>query len=151
MTSQKVGTPIEILLVEDSAGDVRLTKEALKDAKIPSKVSAVPDGVEALAFLQRRGNYARAARPDLILLDLNLPKKNGRQVLKEIKGDPDLRCIPVIILTISQAKEDILNTYNLHANCYITKPIDLDGFMEVVKSIQDFWLTIAKLPTHGEE
>jgi chemotaxis family two-component system response regulator Rcp1 len=151
MTSQKVGTPIKILQVEDSPGDVRLTKEAFKDAEIPVKLRAVPDGIEALAFLRRQGDYDRAARPDLILLDLNLPKMSGHQVLKEIKDDPDLKYIPVFILTVSQAREDILKACELHANCYITKPIDLNEFTEVVKSIQDFWLTSVKLPTYEEK
>lgn len=139
-------TPIEILLVEDSPADVRLTKEALKEEKIHNNLSVVNDGVEAMAFLHRQGKYSKAARPDLILLDLNLPKKDGREVLKEIKSDKELKAIPVVVLTISKAEEDVIKSYNLHANCYITKPIDLNQFAKVVKTIQDFWLTIVKLP-----
>ena len=139
-------TPIEILLVEDSPADVRLTKEALKEEKIHNNLSVVNDGVEAMAFLRRQGEYSNAARPDLILLDLNLPKKDGREVLKEIKSDKELKAIPVVVLTISKAEEDVIKSYDLHANCYITKPIDLNQFAKVVKSIQEFWLTIVKLP-----
>ena len=138
---------IEILLVEDSPGDARLTVEALKDAKVNNRMNIARDGVEALEFLRREGQYERAPRPDLILLDLNMPKKDGREVLAEIKSDDSLRRIPVVILTCSQAEEDILKAYNLNANCYITKPVDLDQFMRVVKGIKDFWLTIVKLPT----
>lgn len=138
--------PIEILMVEDNPGDVRLTVEALKEGKIRNNFRTVEDGVEAIAFLRRQGPYADAPRPDLILLDLNLPKKNGREVLAEIKEDPDLRRIPVVILTVSQAEQDILKSYNLYANCYITKPVDLDQFLEVVKSIENFWLTVVMLP-----
>jgi two-component system, chemotaxis family, response regulator Rcp1 len=140
------GRPIEILLVEDNPGDVRLTIEALKEAKVRNHLSVAKDGVEALAFLHREGSYAAAARPDLILLDLNLPRKDGREVLAEIKADASLRAIPVVILTTSQADQDILRSYELHANCYITKPVDLDQFITVVKSIEDFWLTIVTLP-----
>jgi chemotaxis family two-component system response regulator Rcp1 len=138
--------PIEILLVEDSTADVRLTIEALKDAKVRNKLSVVEDGVKAMAYLQKKGEYANATRPDLILLDLNLPKKSGREVLAEIKKDKDFKRIPVVILTVSRAEEDVLHSYNLHANCYITKPVDFDKFMEVVKSIESFWLTVVKLP-----
>jgi chemotaxis family two-component system response regulator Rcp1 len=138
--------PIEILMVEDNPGDVRLTVEALKEGKVRNNFHAVQDGVEALAYLRREGPHAEAARPDLILLDLNLPKKNGREVLAEIKDDPDLRRIPVVILTVSQAEQDIVKSYNLHANCYITKPVDLEQFLEVVKSIENFWLTVVMLP-----
>jgi chemotaxis family two-component system response regulator Rcp1 len=138
--------PIEILMVEDNPGDVRLTVEALKEGKVRNNFHTVEDGVEALAFLRREGGYAEAPRPDLILLDLNLPKMNGPEVLAEIKEDPELRRIPVVILTVSQAEQDIVKSYNLHANCYITKPVDLDQFLEVVKSIENFWLTIVKLP-----
>jgi two-component system, chemotaxis family, response regulator Rcp1 len=140
---------IEILLVEDSPADVRLTKEALTEEKLHNNLSVVNDGVEAIAFLRKEGKYASVVRPDLILLDLNLPKKDGRQVLKEIKNDDDLKSIPVVVLTVSKAEEDVLKTYNLHANCYITKPIDLNQFSKVVKSIKDFWLTIVKLPPNG--
>ena len=138
--------PIEILMVEDNPGDVRLTVEALKEGKVRNNFHTVEDGVEALAFLRRQGRYADAPRPDLVLLDLNLPKKNGREVLAEIKQDPDLRRTPVVILTVSQAEQDILKSYNLHANCYITKPVDLDQFLQVVKSIENFWLTVVMLP-----
>jgi len=147
MTSQDLLKPIEILLVEDNLADVRLTQEALKEEKLHTCLSVVNDGVEALAFLRREGKYANAMRPDLILLDLNLPRKDGREVLKEIKNDPELKAIPVVVLTISEAEKDILASYNLHANCYITKPLDLNQFSTVVKSIQDFWLTIVKLPS----
>ncbi len=140
---------MEILLVEDNPGDVRLTREALRDAKVLNRMSVAQDGVEALAFLRRQGPYADAPRPELILLDLNLPKKDGREVLEEIKQDPDLKRIPVVILTTSQAEQDIIRTYNLHANCYVSKPVDLDQFITVIKSIEDFWLTIVKLPPNG--
>jgi chemotaxis family two-component system response regulator Rcp1 len=138
--------PIEILMVEDNPGDVRLTVEALKEGKVRNNFHTAEDGVEALAYLRQEGRYARNPRPDLILLDLNLPKKSGREVLAEIKEDPELRRIPVVILTVSQAEQDIVKSYNLHANCYITKPVDLDQFLEVVKSIENFWLTVVKLP-----
>ena len=140
-------TPIEILLVEDSPGDVRLTQEALRDAKVQNNLHIASDGIEATAFLWRQGKYANAPRPDLILLDLNLPKKGGREVLEEIKLDPSLKSIPVVILTTSAAEEDILRSYQLHANCYITKPVDLDQFLKVIKTIDNFWLAIVKLPT----
>jgi chemotaxis family two-component system response regulator Rcp1 len=142
----EIGKPIEILMVEDNPGDVRLTVEAFKETKVHNNLNVVGDGTEALSFLRREGQYIDAPRPDLILLDLNLPKKDGREVLEEIKADQDLKRIPVVILTTSQAEEDILKTYNLHANCYITKPVDLDQFIKVVKSIEVFWLTIVKLP-----
>jgi CheY-like chemotaxis protein len=146
MNVRSNGRPIEILLVEDNPGDVRLTIEALKEAKVYNHLSVASDGVEALAFLRREGKYAGAARPDLILLDLNLPKRDGREVLAEIKSDERLRTIPVVILTTSRAEQDILQSYSLHANCYITKPVDLDQFIKVVQSIEDFWLTIVALP-----
>jgi chemotaxis family two-component system response regulator Rcp1 len=149
MKTETTGTPVEILLVEDSPGDVRLTIEALKDAKVRNNLHVAEDGVEAMAFLRREGEYADAPRPDVILLDLNLPKKDGREVLAEVKADADLKRIPVVVLTVSQAEEDILKTYNLHANCYITKPVDLDQFLTVVRSIEDFWLTIVRLPPNG--
>ena len=148
-TKQPAGKTIEILLVEDNPGDVRLTEEALKEGKIVNRLSVVGDGVEALAFLRREAKYANASRPALILLDLNLPKKDGREVLAEIKADDDLKRIPVVILTISKAEEDILRTYNLHCNCYVTKPVDLSQFLTVVKAVEDFWLTIVKLPPNG--
>jgi two-component system, chemotaxis family, response regulator Rcp1 len=138
--------PIDVLLIEDSAGDVRLTREAFKDAKVHINLHVAADGAEAMAFLKREGPHADAPRPDLILLDLNLPKKDGREVLKEIKESPTLGIIPVVILTTSASEADILRTYQLHANCYITKPVDLDGFLTVVKSIDSFWLSIVKLP-----
>jgi chemotaxis family two-component system response regulator Rcp1 len=140
------GKPIEILLVEDNPADVRLTKEALKEGKILNNMNVAKDGVEALAFLHREGKYGNAPRPDIILLDLNLPKKNGRDVLAEIKDDPALKRIPVVVLTTSKAEEDILRTYDLHANCFITKPVDLEQFMVVVRAIEYFWLSVVKLP-----
>ena len=141
--------PIEILLVEDNPGDVELTREALRDGKIHTNLSVVNDGVEALAFLRREGAHAGAPRPDLILLDLNLPKKDGRAVLGDIKQDPALRHIPVVVLTSSQAEQDIVRAYDLHANCYVTKPVDLDQFITIVRSIEQFWFTIVKLPPNG--
>ena len=138
--------PMEVLLVEDSAGDVRLTREALKDAKVHVHLQVASDGIEAMAFLKQEGQHVRAPRPDLILLDLNLPKKDGRQVLEEIKQSPSLKSIPVVILTTSASEADILRSYMLHANCYITKPVDLNGFLDVVKSIDNFWLSVVKLP-----
>ncbi len=147
MSSCTEGRPIEILLVEDNPGDVRLTREAFKEAKMRNNLHAVGDGVEAMEFLRREGEYASASRPDLILLDLNLPRKDGREVLAEVKADPELRRIPVVILTTSKAEEDIAKTYDLHANCYITKPVDFDRFIEVVKQIEGFWLTVVKLPS----
>lgn len=137
---------IEILLVEDNPGDLRLTREALKDAKVANTLHVVEDGVLALDFLHRRPPFSEVPRPDLILLDLNLPRKNGREVLAEIKADERFRAIPVVILTTSQAEEDILRAYNLHANCYITKPVDFTQFTTIVRTIEDFWLTIVTLP-----
>jgi CheY-like chemotaxis protein len=137
--------PIEILLVEDNPGDVRLTREALKDAKVRNTLHVTMDGVEALAFLRKQGKYAAVPRPDLILLDLNLPKKNGREVLEEIKQDDALSHIPIVILTTSQAELDIVESYRLHANAYVTKPVDLEQFLKVVGSIEEFWLEIVKL------
>ena len=138
--------PIEILLVEDNPGDVELTREALHDGKVHMNLSVVSDGVEALAFLRREEGYAGSPRPDLILLDLNLPRKDGRAVLAEVKEDPALRHIPVVVLTSSQAEQDIVRAYDLHANCYVTKPVDLDQFITIVKSIETFWFTVVKLP-----
>lgn len=146
MITKSKGEPIEILLVEDNPGDVRLTEEALKEGKVKNNLNVVEDGIEALTFLKRVDEYADAPIPDLILLDLNLPGKNGKEVLEEIKNDPDLKWIPVVILTTSEEEKDIIKTYSLHANCYIAKPVDLEQFIKVVKSIEDFWLTIVKLP-----
>jgi CheY-like chemotaxis protein len=146
---ESIGTnasPIEVLLVEDSPGDVRLTREAFKDAKVHISLHVASDGAEAMAFLGREGSHVNAPRPDLILLDLNLPKKDGREVLEEIKESASLKTIPVVILTTSASEEDILRSYRLHANCYITKPVDLAGFLKVVKSIDNFWLSVVKLP-----
>lgn len=138
--------PLEVLLIEDSPGDVRLTREALKDAKVHINLNVASDGVEAMAFLERQGQFSNAPRPDLILLDLNLPKKDGREVLKDIKDSATLGSIPVVILTMSASEADILKSYRLHANCYITKPVNLDGFLKVVQSIDSFWLSVVKLP-----
>lgn len=149
MSNENFVQPLEILLVEDNPADVRLTIEALKEQKIFNNLQVVTDGVEAMALLRREGKYQKAVRPDLVLLDLNLPKKDGREVLKEIKNDNNLKSIPVVVLTVSKSEEDIIKSYNLHANCYITKPVDLNQFMKVAKSIQEFWLTIVKLPPKG--
>ena len=138
--------PIDILLVEDNPGDERLTREALKEGKVYSNLHWAKDGVEAMAFLRREGRYAEAPRPEMILLDLNLPRKDGREVLQEIKADDNLKRIPVVVLTTSKAEEDVLRSYNLHANCFITKPVDLEKFIVVVKSIDSFWLTVVTLP-----
>ncbi len=139
--------PIDILLVEDNVGDVELTREALGTAKVKNNLHVVQDGVEAMAFLRRQGRHAPPPRPDLVLLDLNLPRKDGREVLGEIKGDPDLKSIPVVILTTSAAEQDIVRSYALHANCYVSKPFDLGEFVKVVQSIEDFWLAVVKLPS----
>lgn len=143
---ENAAKPVEILLVEDNLGDMRLTQEALKEGKVYSNLHWAKDGVEALDFLYREGRFAGAPRPDLILLDLNLPKKDGREVLAAIKADDDLKHIPVVILTTSKADEDVLRSYELHANCYVTKPVDLEKFIVVVQSIDRFWLTIVTLP-----
>lgn len=137
---------IEILLVEDNPGDARLTREAFADAEVSNNLSVVGDGEQAMAFLRRQGNYADAPRPDLILLDLNLPRKSGREVLEDVKNDPDLLSIPIVVMTTSEAEGDILNSYYHHANAYVTKPVDLDRFIDVVSKIEGFWLTVAKLP-----
>lgn len=146
MLYNETGKVIEILLVEDNPGDARLAQEALEDSKIKNKLHRVEDGVEAMQFLRKEERFANATTPDLVLLDLNLPKKDGREVLTEIKSDNNLRKIPVVVLTVSTAEEDILKSYNLHANCYITKPIDLNQFIKVVKAIEEFWFSIVKLP-----
>jgi len=140
------GKPIEILLVEDSPSDAALTIEALEAAKVSNRLHHVSDGVEALAFLRHEGKYAAAGKPDLIMLDLNLPRKDGREVLEELKSDPQLKQIPVIVLTTSRADQDILRCYELHANCYITKPVNFTKFIEVVRSIEHFWLSVVTLP-----
>lgn len=150
MLNKIKGCIVEILLVEDNPGDVRLAQEALKEGKMCNNLNVAGDGMEALCFLHREGKYTNAPRPDIILLDLNLPKKDGREVLMEIKSDEDLKRIPVVILTTSKADEDIAGTYDLHANCYITKPVDFDQFINVIKSIEHFWLTVVKLPPGSE-
>lgn len=144
--STAIGRPAEVLLVEDSPGDVRLTREALKEGKVRNNLSVVSDGVEAMEFLRREGKYRDAPRPDIVLLDLNMPRKDGREVLAEMKSDEQLKRIPVVVLTTSEAEQDILRTYDLHANCYLTKPVDLEQFISIVKSVEDFWLTIVQLP-----
>ncbi len=147
MTMEREGCrPIVILMVEDNPGDVRLTVEALKEGKVRNILHTVEDGEEAMKFLRHQEPYTKSPRPDLVLLDLNLPKMNGREVLAEIKADPELRRIPVVILTVSKAEQDIVKTYDLHANCYINKPVDLEQFLTVVQSIENFWLTVVKLP-----
>jgi two-component system, chemotaxis family, response regulator Rcp1 len=143
------GRPIEILLVEDNPGDVDLTREMVEASKVRNVIRNVSDGVEAMAYLRREPPYSKAARPDLILLDLNIPKKDGRTVLSEIKESADLKDIPVVVLTTSEAESDILKSYQLHANCYITKPVDLTKFTTIIRSIEDFWLTVVKLPRRG--
>ncbi|HZX32277.1 MAG TPA: response regulator [Rhodocyclaceae bacterium] len=146
MHGECFGKSVEILLVEDNPGDVRLTQEALRGVKIRNTLNVVGDGVEAMEFLRREGTFANAPRPDIVLLDLNLPRMDGTEVLVAIKGDPDLKCIPVVILTTSQAEEDIIRSYRLNANCYVSKPVDFDQFIRVVQAIEDFWLTVVKLP-----
>ncbi len=138
--------PVDILLVEDSPADVRLTREALKEAKVLNELHVVQDGIEALAFLRKQGKYAGSPHPDLILLDLNLPKKDGREVLAEIKQDRDLKSIPVVVLTTSRAEEDVVRSYTLHANAYVTKPVDLAQFLSVIRSLEEFWLAVVTLP-----
>jgi two-component system, chemotaxis family, response regulator Rcp1 len=146
VTTQTPGKPIEVLLAEDNPGDIRLTREAFKRGQIRTNLSVASNGEEALAFLRRQGKYTEAARPDLILLDLNMPRKDGRAVLTEIKKDPALDCIPVIVLTSSAAEEDVVKSYKLHASCYISKPFDVSKFYEVIRSIEQFWLSTARLP-----
>lgn len=143
----EVSRQVEFLLAEDNPGDVRLTQEALRESKIRNNLNVVTDGMEAIAFLRRQGKYANAPTPDVVLLDLNLPKMDGREVLAEIKSDPLLKRIPVVIITSSEAEKDILRTYDLHANCYVSKPVDLDQFIKVIQAIENFWLTIVKLPS----
>jgi chemotaxis family two-component system response regulator Rcp1 len=150
MTKKNNTKPIDILLVEDNPGDVRLTTEALREGKVLNKLHVAMDGIEALEFLRHEGKFAAAVHPDIILLDLNLPRMDGRELLGIIKTDPKLRRIPVVILTTSKAEEDIIKSYDLHANCYITKPVDLDQFILVVKSVEEFWFTIVKLPPDGK-
>ena len=146
MSNPSLVRPIEILLVEDNPGDARLTREALSEGKVHNNLHHARDGVEAIAFLRREGAFANAPTPDIILLDLNLPKKDGREVLSDLKADPRLRRIPVVVLTTSEAEQDILRSYELHANCYITKPVDLEKFIAIVRGIEDFWLAIVTLP-----
>lgn len=147
MLKDTLSTPINILLVEDNPGDIRLTQEVLKEGKVYNTLSIVENGIQAISFLKKENEYQDASTPDLILLDLNLPKKDGREVLFDIKNDPELKKIPVVVLTTSQAEEDILKVYDLNANCYISKPVDLGQFIDVIKSIENFWLSIVKLPT----
>lgn len=149
MSAYPTSSAVEILLVEDNPGDVRLTREALREGKVRNNLNVVDDGVKALAYLRREGEYAGASRPDLILLDLNLPRMSGREVLAAVKADPELRSIPVVVLTSSQAEQDIMKAYELNVNCYVTKPVDLDQFIAVVKAIEDFWFTIVRLPPAG--
>jgi two-component system, chemotaxis family, response regulator Rcp1 len=146
MNASTVGVAVEILLVEDNPGDVRLAREGLSECKIRNNLHVVDDGVKAMAFLRREGEYANVPRPDLVLLDLNLPRKDGREVLREVKDDVSLKTIPVVVLTTSKAEADILKSYSLHANCYVTKPLGLQQFLDVVRSIEDFWFSIVKLP-----
>jgi len=150
MNTMEFGRPMEILLVEDNPGDVRLTMEAFREVRGCNRIHTVYDGMEALAFLNREGSYVNVPFPDLILLDLNLPKKDGREVLSSIKANERTRRIPVVVLTTSKSEEDIAKSYELQANCYVTKPVDLDRFLEVVRSIGDFWLAVVKLPPGGD-
>jgi CheY-like chemotaxis protein len=147
MSMRSGNRPIEILLVEDNPGDARLTEEALKEGKVRNNLHHVRDGVEAMRFLEREGENKDKPRPDLVLLDLNLPRKDGREVLADMRKNPDLRTIPVVVLTTSEAEQDVVRTYELCANCYITKPVDLEKFMTIVRSIEDFWLTVVRLPS----
>jgi CheY-like chemotaxis protein len=140
------GDPVEILLAEDNPGDIRLTEKALEQGKIVNNLHVVNDGVEAMAYLRQEGEYADAQRPDLILLDLNMPRKDGQEVMAEMQEDPDLRRLPVVVLTSSEAEEDIIESYELNANAYLTKPVDFDGFLDVIESFEEFWLAVVKLP-----
>ena len=146
MTLANNTRPVEILLVEDNPGDVRLTQEVFKETNLLNRLNVVRDGVDAMAFLRREGQYSSSTRPDIVLLDLNLPRKSGREVLEEVKSDPALRSIPIVVLTTSRAEQDVLGAYQRHANCYITKPVDLEQFIGVIKSIEHFWLTLVELP-----
>ncbi len=146
MNGHRGGRPVRILLVEDNPGDVRLTREALREAKVRNEMSVAMDGEEAIAFLRREGKFEGALRPDVVMLDLNLPKKSGLEVLKEVKSDKELMRIPIVVVTSSEAELDIVKSYNLHANCFVTKPVDLSKFLEVVKAVENFWLTIVQLP-----
>jgi len=150
MEKNGIGKLIEILLVEDSPGDVRLVQENMKEAKVMNPLRVVSDGVEAMEYLRKQGKYKDAVRPGMVLLDLNLPRKDGREVLAEMKTDKELMSIPVVVLTISKAEEDILKSYNLHANAFITKPVDLNNFLKVTKAIDNFWLSIVSLPQAGK-
>lgn len=149
MTDAADNRPIDILMVEDNPGDARLTQEALKESKVLNRLYHAKDGVEALSFVRQEPPFADVPRPDIILLDLNLPKKDGREVLAELKADPQLKTIPVVVLTTSKAEQDIVRSYELHANCYITKPVDLDKFIDIVQGLEDFWLSIVRLPKVG--
>ena len=146
MTIHELCRPVEIMVVEDNPGDVRLTQEALKESKVLNTLSVARDGVDAMAFLRREGEHVDAPRPDLILLDLNMPRMDGKEFLSLVKADDDLKRIPVVVLTSSEAEADILKSYDLHANCYVTKPVDLDQFMRVIRNVEEFWLSIVKLP-----
>ena len=149
MSEANTSCPVDILMVEDNPGDARLTEEALKQSKMLNRLYHAKDGVEALAFVRQEPPFKDAPRPDIILLDLNLPKKDGREVLAELKADPRLKTIPVVVLTTSKAEQDIVRSYELHANCYITKPVDLDKFIDIVQGLEDFWLSIVRLPNAG--
>jgi CheY-like chemotaxis protein len=146
LSQRNAAETFDILLVEDNPGDARLAQEALKEGRMTSRLKVVVDGVEAMSYLRREGGYTDVPRPNLVLLDLNLPRKDGRQVLAEMKADPELRRIPVVVLTTSQAGQDILRSYDLHANCYITKPVDLDRFIAVIRSIEEYWCSVVTLP-----
>lgn len=150
MNARSNGSPVEILLVEDNPGDVKLTEKAFEDVQLANNLHVVGDGVEAMNFLRQEGEYSYAPRPDIVLLDLNLPRKNGDEVLKEIKNDDELRDIPVVILTSSDAEEDVVETYNNYANAYLTKPVDFDGFTDIVKKIEGFWFTVVKFPNESQ-